>query len=104
MNLTIDDNGSITMKGTTDVVINNTIEIAGTNTSLPVKVIADFSKIPTELHGMYLHALSHQYDTNTVVWNRLSMSDEAPQKKNSNIDKIVDILMSPKRWVTKKKK
>jgi len=95
---TLDTNNSLTMKGSTDVVINNTIEIVGTNTSLPVKVIADFSKIPQELHGMYIQALANQYDKNTVIWNNLSTKDEVPPKKKSNLDKIIDILTNRKNW------
>jgi hypothetical protein len=95
---TLETNNSITMEGSTDVVIDNTIKIVGTYTSLPVKVIADFSKIPQELHEMYIQALVNQYDKNSVVWNNLSTKDEVPPKKKSNLDKIIDILTNHKNW------
>jgi hypothetical protein len=97
MNLSLATNNSLTMKGSTDVVILNTIEIAGTGTSLPVKVIADFSKIPQHLHGVYLQSLSYQYDKNVVVWNNTEKKQETSRNKKSNIDKIIDIIFNFKK-------
>ena len=98
MNLSLDTNNSLSMKGSADVVILNTIEIAGTDISLPVKVIADFSKIPQHLHGVYLQSLCYQYDKNVVVWSNTEKDQEKPRNKKSNIDKIIDIIFDLKNW------
>jgi hypothetical protein len=96
MNLSLDTNNSLTMKGSTDVVIINNIEIMGTGTTLPVKVVADFSKIPQHLHGIYLQSLSYQYDKNVVVWNNTEKKQEIPRNKKSNLDKIINIIFNLK--------
>ena len=91
MNLTLDSNNTFTMKGSCEVTINNSIEILGTNTELLVKVIADFSNVPTHLHGIYLQSFQYQYGKDVRVWSNTSEPIKAKPKK-SFLDKIFSII------------
>ena len=91
MNLTLDSNNSFTIQGSNEVTINNSIEILGTGTELPVKVIADFSNIPTHLHGIYLQSFQYQYDKDVRVWSNTSEPIKVKTKK-SFLDKILSII------------
>jgi len=79
------------MKGSGEVTINNSIEIIGTGTELPVKVVADFSNVPTHLHGIYLKSFQYQYDKDVRVWNNTSEPTKVKPKK-SFLDKILLII------------
>jgi len=91
MNLTLDTNNTFTIQGSNKVTINNSIEILGTGTELPVKVIADFSNVPTHLHGIYLQSFQYQYDKDVRVWSNTSKPIKAKPKK-SLLDKILLII------------
>jgi hypothetical protein len=91
MNLTLDSNNSFTIQGSNEVAINNSIEILGTGTELPVKVVADFSKVPTHLHGIYLQSFQYQYDKDVRVWSNTSEPIKVKPKK-SLLDKILFII------------
>jgi hypothetical protein len=91
MNLSLESNNSFTIQGSNEVTINNSIEILGTNTELPVKVIADFSNVPTHLHGIYLQSFQYQYGKDVRVWNNTSEPTKVKTKK-SLLDKILLII------------
>jgi len=91
MNLTLNTNNTFTIQGSCEVTINNSIEILGTNTELPVKVVADFSNVPTHLHGIYLQSFQYQYDKDVRVWNNISPPIKVKTKK-SLLDKILFII------------
>jgi hypothetical protein len=91
MNLTLDSNNTLTIKGSNEVTINNSIEILGTNTELPVKVIADFTNVPTHLHGIYLKSFQYQYDKDLRVWSNTTEPTKVKPKK-SLLDKILSII------------
>ena len=91
MSLTLDTNNTFTIKGSNEAIINNSIEILGTGTELPVKVIADFSNIPTYLHGIYLQSFQYQYDKDVRVWSNTSEPTKVKPKK-SLLDKIFSII------------
>jgi len=91
MSLTLDSNNTFTIKGSNEVTINNSIEILGTNTELPVKVIADFSNVPTHLHDIYLKSFQYQYDKDVRVWSNTSEPIKVKPKK-SLLDKILLII------------
>ena len=91
MNLTLDTNNSLSMKGSGKVIIKRSIVIVGSGTKLPVEITADFSKVPQELHESYYQSLVYNYN-NTDVWNNTKQEPKEPRKEKSNIDKIVDII------------
>ncbi len=91
MNLTLDSNNSFTILGSSEVTINNSLEILGTNTELPVKVIADFSNVPTHLHGIYLQSFQYQYDKDVRVWNNTSEPIKVKPKKSLS-DKFLSLF------------
>ena len=91
MNLSLDTNNTLTIKGSNEVTINNSIEILGTGTELPVKVIADFSNVPTHLHGTYLQSFQYQYGKDVRVWSNTSEPIKVKPKK-SLLDKILKTI------------
>ncbi len=64
-NMYITSDNSITMKGSGLVTINTHITIYGTETKLPINIVADFNKIPNHLHQMYFECLKQQYYNET---------------------------------------
>jgi hypothetical protein len=64
-----DNNGSLTMKGSGLVQINTSINIYGTGTELPIKIIGDFNEIPPHLHEMYLQSMLASYGSVTAYDN-----------------------------------
>lgn len=89
------DDGSLTMKGSGLVQINTKIEMVGTNTELPIKIVADFSKVPHNLHHLYYNSLIHQYNTGVNVYNNTDEDEPKTieeKKSEWRINRIVDIL------------
>ena len=65
------DNNKLSIESTNNVVIKSSITIVCSNTTLPVKIIADFSNIPNHLHFEYYQALIHQYHKDIEVYNNV---------------------------------
>lgn len=70
--LNIENN--LTVKSNGKVMIIRSIELIGTNTKLPVQIIADFSNIPSELHDEYLRTLCYQYNSDVRVYSNIGKS------------------------------
>jgi hypothetical protein len=69
------DNGSLTMEGSTKAQINASITIAGTRAELPITIIGEFKDIPPHLHGLYIQAMQSSYGSVNVYDNT---KDEEP--------------------------
>jgi hypothetical protein len=70
--LKLDTTGNFTMQGNGKVIISSTIELIGTNTELPVEIVADFSKVPTSLHSEYYQTLAYQYNKDLKVYSNIN--------------------------------
>jgi hypothetical protein len=75
-----DDNGSLTMEGSTKVQINASIAIAGTGTELPITIEGDFKDIPPHLHEIYMQSMLASYGNVNVYYNTKPDKPE-PNKK-----------------------
>ena len=69
--LKLDNNNKLSIKSTNNVVIKSSITIVGSNTTLPVEIIADFSNIPNYLHYEYYQALIYQYNEDIKIYNNV---------------------------------
>jgi hypothetical protein len=69
--LKLDNNNKLSIKSSNNVVIKSSIRIVGSNTTLPVEIIADFSNIPNYLHYEYYQALIYQYNKDIKVYNNM---------------------------------
>jgi len=65
------DNNNLISRTSNRVMIKSTIEIVGTNTELPVTIMADFNNVPEELHYQYYQTLAHQYHKDLKVYNNI---------------------------------
>ena len=68
MNIT-NDTSHLTIKGSTKVQINVSMQIAGTNTILPIRIEADFKDIPHNLHQIYMQSMLASYGSVNVYDN-----------------------------------
>ena len=58
--ITTDNSTIITTKSNKVSILTN-ITVAGSGTSLPIKHVADFSKIPENMKNVYLKAFMNQH-------------------------------------------
>jgi hypothetical protein len=65
------DKNKLSIKSSNNVVIKSSITIVGSNTTLPVEIIADFSNIPNYLHYEYYQALIYQYNKDIDIYNNV---------------------------------
>jgi hypothetical protein len=86
----------LTMKGTGLVQINSKIKMWGTGTELPVKIEADFSKVPHHLHSLYLNSLVAQYNVDVNIHSNIGREPEPmtikEKKSEWRLNRIVDII------------
>ena len=68
MNIT-NDTSHLIMEGSTKVQINVSMQIAGTNTILPIRIEADFKDIPHNLHQIYMQSMLASYGSVNVYDN-----------------------------------
>jgi hypothetical protein len=71
------DNNKLSIESSTNVIIESSITIEGTNTRVPIKIIGDFTNIPDKLHSVYLESLIHQYHKDIIIYNNV---DKEPTK------------------------
>ena len=69
------DNGSLTMIGSTKAVIKSSIQIVGSGTELPITIEGDFKDIPPNLHEIYMQSMLSSYGSVNVYDNT---KDEEP--------------------------
>ena len=91
------DSSHLTMKGTGIVQINSKIKMWGTGTELPVKIEADFSKVPHHLHSLYWNSLVAQYNVDVNIHSNIGLSEPEPmtikeKKSEWRLNRIVDII------------
>jgi hypothetical protein len=100
-----DDNGSLTMEGSTKVQINASIAIAGTGTELPITIEGDFKDIPPHLHEIYMQSMLASYGNVNVYDNTkdeepysLSIPPEILYKKPSRLKTLISDLYKKIIW------
>jgi len=98
-NLIIGDSSNLTMNVKPVVSIKNSIGIAGSDTELPVEILADFTNIPQHLHGIYLSALDIKYNSDVRVWENTEPKETEPKtieekKRDWRLNRLVDIFCS----------
>ena len=90
----INSSNSLTINTKPIVRTITSIEIAGTGTELPVEVVADFSSVPTDLHGAYLEAFKYKYLPVTKVFDCTQESEEEVSSRSGRLDRLADIFLS----------
>lgn len=80
------------MKGTGKVIIRASINIAGTNTHLPIECVADFSNVPENLHKIYFDAFRYQYEGSSNVYNNTEPLTIEEQKREWRLDRLTEIF------------
>lgn len=63
------DSSWITMEGSTKAIIKASINIAGTDTKLPIEIVGEFKDIPAHLHQIYMQSMVNSYGSTTVYAN-----------------------------------
>ena len=87
------DNGSLTMKGSTKAQMNSSITIAGSGTKLPITIVGEFKDIPPHLHQIYIQAMWSSYgDTNVHNNTEPEPKTIEEQKSEWRLNRIVDII------------
>ena len=86
----------LTMKGTGLVQINSKIKMWGTGTELPIKIEADFSKVPHHLHSLYLNSLVAQYNVDVNIHSNIGREPEPmtikEKKREWRLNRIVELI------------
>jgi len=89
------DNGRLSMPSSTKATINSSIKIAGTNTTLPIKIEGEFKDIPQHLHEIYIRAMLASYGDTNVHTNAGEEPKTIQEKKREwRLNRIADILLS----------
>lgn len=68
----------LTMQGSTKAIIKASINIAGTNTKLPIEIVGEFKDIPAGLHQIYMQAMINSYGSTTVYANTKEEEEPYP--------------------------
>jgi hypothetical protein len=94
------DNGSLTMKGSSKAIIKSSIKIVGTNSVLPIEIVGDFKDIPHNLHQIYMQSMLASYGS-VNVYNNTEPEPKTieEQKSEWRLNRIVDIIS---KAITKK--
>lgn len=74
------NNSNITAESSKKVYIKRSIEISGSNTILPIEIIADFSNIPDELHSIYLDSFKYIYNNDNKIFDNTKPDPPKPPK------------------------
>jgi hypothetical protein len=103
------DNGSLTMNGSTKAVIKSSIKIAGSGTELPITIEGEFKDIPPHLHEIYMQSMLASYGNVNVYDNTkdeepysISIPPEILYKKPSRLEALIFDLY--KKYFNIKKK
>ena len=87
----IDSDNKLSVLGTGKITVKSSIEIAGTNTVLPIECTADFSNVPSHLHEIYLNSFRYSFGSRVGIENN---SKEQPKKGDDFSFKIKKIVSS----------
>jgi hypothetical protein len=94
------DNGSLTMKGSSKAQMNSSITIAGSGTKLPITIVGEFKDIPPHLHQIYIQAMWSSYGSVNVHNNTEPEPKTIEEQKSEwRLNRIVDIIS---KAITKK--
>lgn len=98
-NLIIGDSSNLIMNAKPVVTLKNSISIVGSDTELPIEIVADFTNIPQHLHGIYLSALDSKYNSDVRVFGNIEPKEAEPKtiedkKRDWRLNKLVDIFCS----------
>lgn len=90
------DSQHLTMKGGTKATIKTSIQIMGTNSSLPITIEGEFKDIPPHLHGMYIQSMLASYGSvdvhdNTKTEEPYPMTIKE-QQREWRLNRIVDLI------------
>lgn len=91
------DSSHLTMEGSTKAIIKASINIAGTNTKLPIEIVGEFKDIPPHLHQIYIQSMMNSYGSTTVYANTKEEEEPYPmtieeKQKEWRWNKIVNLI------------
>jgi hypothetical protein len=87
------DNGSLTMKGSSKAIIKSSIKIVGTNSVLPIEIVGDFKDIPQNLHQIYMQSMLSSYGSVTVYNNTEPEPKTIKEQKSEwRLNRLVEII------------
>jgi hypothetical protein len=94
------DNGSLTMKGSSKAIIKSSIKIVGTNSVLPIEIVGDFKDIPHNLHQLYMQSMLASYGS-VNVYNNTEPEPKTieEQKSEWRLNRLVELFS---KAITKK--
>jgi hypothetical protein len=87
------DNGSLTMKGSSKAIIKSSIKIVGTNSVLPIEIVGDFKDIPHNLHQIYMQSMLASYGS-VNVYNNTEPEPKTieEQKSEWRLNRLVELI------------
>jgi hypothetical protein len=87
------DNGSLTMKGSSKAIIKSSIKIVGTNSVLPIEIVGDFKDIPHNLHQIYMQSMLASYGSVNVYNNTESEPKTIKEQKSEwRLNRLVELF------------
>ena len=87
------DNGSLTMKGSTKAIIKSSINIVGTNTKLPIEIVGEFKDIPQNLHQLYMQSMLASYGSVNVYDNTEPEPKTIEEQKSEwRLNRLVELF------------
>jgi hypothetical protein len=81
VNITLSNNDGLVVINKGKVIMESSIELLHTNTTLPIQVTADFSNIPAELHHRYYKVLEYTFHKNVYANNAPSEDESVEEVK-----------------------
>jgi hypothetical protein len=85
------DNGSLTMKGSSKAIIKSSIKIVGTNSVLPIEIVGDFKDIPQNLHQLYMQSMLASYGS-VNVHNNTEPKTIEEQTSEWRLNRLVELF------------
>lgn len=92
--LTLNTDNNLTINVKPIVTIKNSIIIAGTDTELPIEIVADFTDVPKHLHGIYLSSLDSKYNSDVKILRNKEPKTIEEKKRDWRLNKLADIFTS----------
>lgn len=92
--LTLNTNNNLTINVKPIVTIKNSIIIVGTDTELPIEIVADFTDVPQHLHGIYLSALDSKYNSDVKILRNKEPKTIQEKKSDWRLNRLADIFTS----------
>jgi hypothetical protein len=87
------DNGSLTMKGSSKAIIKSSIKIVGTNSVLPIEIVGDFKDIPHNLHQLYMQSMLASYGSVNVYDNTEPEPKTIEEQKSEwRLNRLVELF------------